>query len=362
MRKYFILALTLIFITGIVSPAVLAGIENDPTFYIDSRLPDKDRAVLKNVMMSLDKEDRENVLFIDEDGWFTANRLELIEEFKRQNEGKFDKDGKLKKKEKSSTTYEKNKESEVTDENIVSIASTGYQHPSIQLPSANSGPYRRVMSKSGYSRLTANIYLPNKAAGEAYMNPNAGISCDKGYIYTGAVTDYGQIDMGLALNYEAGPYSWDETWGMFVHGHSHELEPAEYGNFKMGTTVFFKYYTPQDNQAALFVSGKDKYGNNIAKTLVVAVSSTKKFKSSGSGMKIKRVTSVGQTEGYENLTTGSYIKNAGWNDVKIGTTSGSEVLMNGTNTESFGGYKIENVLVDYTDQANEKVWVKCGTL
>lgn len=336
--------------------------------YIDPRLPEKEQVTMKKIMQSLDKEDRENVLFIDEDGCVIANRLELIEEFKKQNKDKFNKDGKLKKIKKVTPVNE-----EVLpngDLDLISIASTGYIHPSVEYPSANSGPFRRVLSTEGHSRLIANIYLPAKTSGEAYMNPKTVTNCthdtthtttgDKGYIYTGAVTSGGQIDMGLALNYDAGPNFWNETWGMFVEGA--EVITPDYGNYKLGQTVFFKYYSPQNNQAALYVSGLDKSGNTSEHTLVVAVSSTKGFRTDGQGMKIKRITSVGQSVGHEDLTTGSYIKNVGWNNVKIGTYSGSEELMNSTNTSEFGGYKLENILVDYTDQANEKVWVKCGTL
>lgn len=361
---------------------------SDERIFIDSRLPEKDKAVLKDIMAHLDKEDRENVIFIAEDGWFTANKLELIEEFKKQNKDKVDKDGKLKEidlvpQESLVNVYEKvctenhnNQTESLQESSLVSVTPTGYQPPSTQLPSANSGPYRRVLSVTGNSRLTSNIYLPDKALSEAYMNPQAVTTCthldpntglplhsstgDQGYIYTGAVTSGGQIDMGLALNYASGSNPWNETWGMFVHGHSSVVQ-SQFGNYKMGQTIFMKYYTPQDNQAALYVAGKDKAGVKIENTLVVEVSSSKNFKANGQGMKLKRVTSVAQNTGHEKLTTGSFIKNIGWYNVKIGTTSGSEVLMNSSNTESSGGYKIENVRIDYTDPANEQLWVKCGT-
>ncbi|HAG10757.1 MAG TPA: hypothetical protein DCK76_05100 [Desulfotomaculum sp.] len=340
---------------------------NDGTIYIDSSLPEKDKAIMKDIMEHLDKEDRENVLYIALDGSYYANKASLLAEFKKQNEGKFDATGKLKLltneipliDEGNINSITKPDVTTLTEETGLTATSSGYQHPSSQCTNNNSGPYRKVLSKSGYSRLIANIYLPAKP-NEAVMTPSA-TSGDKGYIYTGAVTSGGQIDMGLALNYEAGPAPTNETWGMFVTGASSVITP-DYGNYKMGTSVYMKYYTPQNNQAALYCSGYDKAGNPSIHTLVVAVSTSLNFKTSGVGMQIKRITSIGQIKNHQDLTTGSFIKNVGWSNVKIGTTSGSEVLMNSSNTSSMCGYKTSNVLVDYTNQANEKVWVKCGNL
>lgn len=335
MKKYLALLLSVLLLGSLVGTTVFAQPNIDTNFYIDSKLPVKDRIALGEIMRALDPEDRKNVIFIFEDGSFTANRLELLEEFRKQNQDNFDKNGKIKLFKSPDVTKVKNK---------VTIAA--YQNPSTE-GTGGSGPYRRVLSKTGYSRLTANIYLPDKYLNEAYMKPGLPIP-DKGYIYTGAVTTGGQIDMGLALNYDYGTTSTMETWGMFIVGDNGDND-ANFGNFKMGTTVFLKYYTPSDNTAALYVSGVAKDGSPLAITLTAQIPSYKGFKVNGTGMQIKRITSIGQDT--EDLTTGSYIKNVHWSNVKIGTTS-----------ESFVGYKTSNVLVDYFSQSDEKVWVKAGTL
>ena len=73
-------------------------------------------------------------------------------------------------------------------------------------------------------------------------------------------------------------------------------------------------------------------------------------------MAVKRITTIGQSP--QNLSSGSYLKNVNWQNVKVGTTSGSEVLM----TAESCAYQTSNALVDWTSQANEKVWVKAGIL
>nr|WP_145160582.1 hypothetical protein [Paenibacillus terrae] len=67
--------------------------------YIDPKLPEKDKQILKEVMKNLDKEDRENVFFIDEtDGFFTSNRQDRLNEYKLKYKDLVSEDGKLKKK------------------------------------------------------------------------------------------------------------------------------------------------------------------------------------------------------------------------------------------------------------------------
>lgn len=370
MRKILVVLL----VCALVLPLlVINAVAKEPgdDFFIDPRLPAADKAKLRDVMRSLDPGDRNNVLYIDlEDGSFTANRLELIEEFKKQNEGKIDASGRLKKKAEtltqpaSSGNYEANTDSlvrgDISTEGEFTTQGT-WVHPSEQGEDAKSGPYRRVTSKLGYSRLLANIYLPDKAKGEVYIPSSASATKDKAYIYTGAVNVNGkQIDFGLAFNYEPDPgwEPWKETWGMILKGG--EWESGEFKNFKMGTEVFLKYYTPQDHKAALYVAGVAKNGSPTDGTVVANVPESYNFNVNGTDMRMKRVTSIAQDP--QNLNTGSFVKNVVWKNVKIGTTSGSEVPMDGTNSDKFVGFKIENVLVQYVSQSEETVWVATSNL
>ncbi|ATW25713.1 dockerin type I domain-containing protein [Candidatus Formimonas warabiya] len=371
LRKMFLLVV-LVFFTLLSIPAGAKDAEKAD--FIDNRLSLEDQIKMENVMKNLAKEDRENVLFIDLDGSILANRLELIEEFKKRNSDLLGKDGKLirwfttqtdtpEKEISSATTGEISMDDADAPAVITSAPSWGWNHPANELPNIKSGPYRRISSTTGFSCLTAQIYLPDKYSGEAFVNTD-NAKGDTLHIYSGANTSAGKVDAGLLLNYTS------ETWGMFINPNPDDnpnvgwAQPKDLGNFKMGTTVDFKYYTPCDNQFALAVSGVDKYGNPSNHTAVVNVPESYEFRSDGVGMQVKRVTSIAQTFDHQDLTTGSFLRNAKWANVKIGTSLGSVVLMtnNTTSSADSGGFKGENVLVNYTDPANEKVWIKCGVI
>lgn len=91
--------------------------------------------------------------------------------------------------------------------------------------------------------------------------------------------------------------------------------------------------------------------------MVVDVSASKNFRTDGVGMKVKRITAVAQT--VQDLTTGSYVKNIHWSNVKVGTTSGSETLQT---SGTFCVYPTSDVEVDYTSDSDENDWTKAGAL
>ncbi|MBJ9993252.1 hypothetical protein [Paenibacillus sp. S28] len=345
--------------------------------YIDPKLPEKDKQILKEVMKNLDKEDRENVFFIDEtDGFFTSNRQDRLNEYKLKYKDLVSEDGKLKKKPNYKDIVQDKSEltCETSDESAFTTFGLGYSHPSTACASANSGPYRKVLSVPGKSRITANVYLPVKGT-EIYMNPKdktvGGVTKktgDAADMYLGALNTIGtkvyQVDAGLQFNWgdgKAPETPTEETWGMISLGMGSVISGSP-ANFKMGTTAFMKFYIPQSNQAALSVSGTAKDGTPLSQTIVWNVDSEKGFTTYGTAMQVKRITSIAQTTGYEDLTTGSYVYNAQWNDVKVGTASGTEQLMNASLTSTNCGYQPSNILVDWTSWAQETVKVKTGPL
>ncbi|WP_223067357.1 hypothetical protein [Paenibacillus caui] len=341
---------------------------NEDVGYIDSRLPEKDKEILKEVMKNLDKEDRENVLFIDEDGYFTMNKLDKLNEYKEKYKELIGPDGKLKR---DPNYKEKTVNLGEAVEPNVSILS--YTNPTTSCPSANSGPFRKIASAKGYSRITTNLYLPIKGTDismtpKTVNTPNGPQSTyDTAYMYVGAYnvgTDGNTytVDAGLMFNYgdSIDPvYPTEETWAMTSLGMSSVISGSP-ANFKMGTSAFMKFYIPTSNQAALYVTGTAKNGTPLSQTIVWNVSSIKNFSTYGTNMQVKRITAIGQK--YEDLTTGSYLYNAQWSDVKVGTASGTEQLQNAASTATSCGYQTYNVLVDFTDFSRETVKVKTGTL
>lgn len=343
--------------------------------YIDSSLSFEEQKAIKQVMLTLDKEDRENVLYIKEDGTIIANKKTLKDEFVEQNKDKIE-NGKLRKataEELRSRTVEP--QTSTYESTNFDFSTAAYSTPTLNCTNTvqgarKTGPFRRVESTKGYTRLEASIYLPSKVSNEAYINPTSvGSSNDKGYIYTGSyiyasstsTSIYYTVDLGLALNYDAGATSSMETWGMYINGGT--LASGTFGNFKLGSTVAMKYYISSDNNHTLTVAGYDKNSVYQSKTVVMSTPSSQGFTvANANKISVRRVTSIAQTENSENFTTGSYIKNVGWSDVKVGTSSTNVTLMNSTNTSYFCAYNPGNVQVDYVSQAQEKVWVKAGTL
>lgn len=342
--------------------------QGEAVFKIDSSINTADAAVMARVMKNLDETDRENVLFIDLDGTVRSNKQELLHTFIKNNVGIMSNEGKFPINDfiQTSETDIFNGKPEIVDSLLLGneslISPSGYLPPVYTCGYQGTGPYRRAPSISGFSRLTANVYLPSKALGEVYMPSVTGTPTAK--IYTGQYTKAGGIDFGLSLNYAPGSALSMETWGMEIHGHNGGSGPL--GNFKMGTSVFMKTYVPIDNQSALNVIGVDKQGNPVNYTYVASIPTSLQFKANGQGVMVRRITSIGMNPP-ENFTSGAYLKNVHWSEVKIGNASGSEVYMDSSNSEphtsttaGFCGYPVSEVQVDYYSQSNEFVSVKAG--
>lgn len=297
---------------------------------------------------------------MDADGSILSNKIELIEEFKEQNANLIDEKGKLKQPitTKALTSLSDQGTGLLTSSNTSSW--TGWKYPEAACPSVKTGPYRKVTTQQGYSRMQATIKLPTKNQG-IIMTPTAS-SEDKGYVYMGATDKRNnQIDAGVAFNYGAGPYYWNEAWDMFIAGADPGSSPG-FGTFKPGWAVM-KFYIPEDNKIVLEVTGTNKKNNELA-TFTVAANVTgwlKDFNANGSQVTLKRVTSIAQEK--EDLTTGSILGSSSdpvkWESVKIGTSTSNMIY---PTIGYFCGYQVSNVLVNFKDHSYEDVRIKTGTL
>lgn len=327
-------------------------IDKEESIYIDKELADKDKKKIQEVMLKLDKEHRENVIHINEDGSVISNRKQLLEDFKEVNKHLLDSSGKLKAKP-SEWVKDEMIPNDLTNTIMPSLLSTGWKYPDYQSENVNSGPYRRVYSNVGYSHLATDVYVPSRSSG---INMTG---TDKAYVYTGAVDSNGKgIDIGLAYNYEQGPYPWNETWGMFIAGaKAGTIQFPNEFNFVGGQSIAMNFYVTATNAVAMYSAGYNKIGNYVGGTMTAELGSTYNFNVDGIGMKVKRITSIAQSP--QNLNSGSELNYVQWIDVRIGQR------YNPTTSQDWGlfyGYPRTNILVDYTSQSDEKVWVKAGTL
>jgi hypothetical protein len=170
------------------------------------------------------------------------------------------------------------------------------------------------------------------------------------------------ISIGLQYNNSTPNNNpWDNTWAMFLRGASNISYPI-YQNFQPAQWVYMKFYVPADNNVALNVSGYDINGVMRSSTLTGSTSWLTDFKANGTGMNIKKVTSMAQISP-DNLTTGSQLGSkttpVAWENGRIGKGNDENNLSPMT-IGWFCGYNPTNVLVDFTDHNNEKIVV--GTL
>jgi len=336
-------------------------------YNIDSAITDMAQVNRINELMKLiDPSGRENVFIVEEDGTVLSNKVSLLEDFRKQNSHLLNEAGNLK--EPITSGIEEsiyNNTDAYISGNSSTLASTGWKNAEAACPTAKTGPFRRVTTAEGYSRMHARIKLPTKGQGLNISTNANSLYGDKAYVYMGAIDkDKDHVDAGVAFNNEAGPYAWNEAWGMTMTGATKASSSPDFANFKSGWIVM-KFYIPEKNKIVLEVAGIHPK-TNAAYTVSILASIDglfKDFHSNGSEVTLKRVTSIAQIEGKENLNSGSEFGNSTdyvwWETVRIGTT---ETNISSQSVGYFCGYKINNQLVDYTDQANEKIRIKTGVL
>jgi hypothetical protein len=302
--------------------------------YIDPSITGKERVIIAEVMAHIPRDERENVIYIDESGNVYANRQELkneMNQYKHRKENIYvDKSGKevvipeFQSKPKESTTK--------------GIGILTASEPSC---TGGTGPYRRVHSKTGYSWMSSYVHLSGGLAEIEMKNVSSG---DTGHIYAGGWSNSNTaVDAGFQYS------STYDNWAPFVH-----TEGSYYNTdvrFKSNQDVFLKFYVPQNDQVGLYVAGFDTTGTKVTRTIVASSSG---WTSSGTGNIIKRVTTIAQKKGTENFNTESYIKNVHWYDAKIGTSSTNNHTWSSTDTGGYCSYpNTTTVQVTYVSASEE---------
>lgn len=99
-----------------------------------------------------------------------------------------------------------------------------------------------------------------------------------------------------------------------------------------------KFYVTGTNEATLAVSGITTAGVN--QTYTIVRSGVSGWTPNGSGIRLKRMTTIGQST--ENLNSGSYMKGVHWHDITIGYYSGTSLIYSGWTSTQSGGYHLYN--------------------
>ncbi|WP_163857347.1 hypothetical protein [Paenibacillus elgii] len=332
-----------------LGPAESAALEA----YIDKDIPESDRKKLKEVLSKLDEKHRENVIHINIDGSIISNRSSNLKSLKELNKNKLDRNGNLKINTEELVT--KSIDADKEKGKVPALLGTGWKYPDYESENVKTGIYRRAVSNVGYSRLVTDIWLPKKGNG-IYITDS---SNEKAWAYTGAIDKDGDsIDIDLAYNYNDGPNPWDDVWGMTIHGAKEGtiVTPPEH-NFQGGQSIVMDFYVYATNSVALFCAGYNRAGYYVGSTLTAELPWRYDFYGDGSGMKVKRITSIAQVN--QNLNSGSEFNHANWTNVRIGQR------YNPAQSQDWGlfyGFPRNQILVDYTSQSEEKIWLKAGRL
>ncbi|WP_339303194.1 hypothetical protein [Paenibacillus sp. FSL R5-0519] len=308
---------------------------------IDSSITGNEREVIADVMARLDEEDRENVIYVAEDGAIYSNKMELKETTEVYDlvENNIYQSASGKELVGPGASTNDFSASAIKDDTQISPAAE------VPSPIGGSGPYRRVFSNNGYNWLSTYVTIP----GAPYVKGN--VSTDVPYVYLGGWGSNGNgIDAGL--QYSTAFDNWAPTTlanGLMV--------PAPNTRYRSNQDIYMKFYVTNLNECTLAVSGITTTGEQLTTTIVRGGISG--WDKSGTGMRVKRMTTIGQK--IEDMTTGSSIKNVRWHDITVGYYSGSNLIYSSWGSGQTGGYHSvpsNKVSVNYVSPGEETVSIQ----
>lgn len=342
-------------LTLILSGVIIASAKSSSNDgFIDPSITGKEKSIVQNVMAQLDPSDRENVTIIDGDGNIYANKPSLKNQVHKLikvsgNEYTDDLGEKF-----TLPTPEPKPQGCPANTDVTSVSNntlnTDSSDSTMQIspltasqPSCtdyNNGPYRRVYSYTGYSWMNAYVHLPGGS--DIYENNSA--HGDTGFVYTGG---WGNTNLAVDAGFQHSP-TYDNWAPVFtINGGSYGFTPRLAAN----QDVFVKFYVPADGEVALYVAGNDTNGNKVANTYVRTDATG--WTKSGLGNLIKRMTSIGQTQGSESFTDGSYIKNVHWYSSNIGTSSTNYHSWSASDTWGYCSMPSSKISVNYVNAGEE---------
>lgn len=316
--------------------------ENVTNETISNSIQGNERIIMQGIIQNLTEDEQENVIYINEIGDVYANKPELKEEVievEKLHDNVFqDKNGEIYVVPKqdprptvTSTTY---------DNTELSIMAS---YPSC---TGGSGPYRRVYSNPSYSWATAYVHLPG---GSEINDNNKNASGDTGFVYMGGWGNLGGgVDAGLQHS------STFDNWAPIFQVDGRPLPQTP--RFKSNQDIFIKFWVSNDNQVSMYISGNDTNNQKITRTYIIDV---RGFSKAGGNI-LKRMSTIGQKENNENLSSGSYIHNVHWYNSYIGTSSISNHAWTAADQASdsqngYCSYTPSKVSVQYVNAGEETV-------
>ncbi len=215
-----------------------------------------------------------------------------------------------------------------------------------------SGPYRRVFSKPGYAYQSSQVYLPSADAGEVHEAKEAGHG-DTAFIYMGGWGGKGgAVDAGVQHGrYVNGPH---DDWAPFflvqqpggpsaVTVSDQRQAGGDPWRLASGQNAILTFWVSTDADLTvlnLFIRGTTNLDHSESTlTLSAPVDSsfgwTTADSAAGGANILKRMTTIGQTTGNQNLQSGSFLRGVNWQSSAVGT---SEADAQPWKAEQTGGY------------------------
>jgi hypothetical protein len=218
------------------------------------------------------------------------------------------------------------------------------------------GPYRRIWSQQGFSAVRATVFLPGIAQGGVSYSQSG----DTAFVYAGG---WGNGDQALDAGFMHNPGT--DTWSLFIKfgGNPEYLGSDPSTRLKPGQSVTFTFWVPNDGSLRVECSGNavkvlDAANQNDLGYLTLAVQydGASGFPQSGSGVVLKRMTSIAQDS--ENFGCGSKLIGVEWSDVMIGTDPSALAPWSIVAPGGTMRYSESVVEVDYQSDSHETVSIR----
>lgn len=211
-----------------------------------------------------------------------------------------------------------------------------------------SGPYRRVYSKPGYAYQSSTVYLPSDNQGDLHEEKQAGHG-DTCFVYAGGWGGKGgAVDAGFQHGHYMNRDSDD--WAPFflvqqaggpsaVTVSDQRQAGGDPWRLRAGQNAQLTFWVTQDADLTVLsmtISGESNIDHvQGSLTLRAPIDSSFGWDAGGGANILKRMTTIGQTTGQQNLQTGSFLHGVNWQGSKIGT---SEQDAQDWRAEQTGGY------------------------
>lgn len=212
-------------------------------------------------------------------------------------------------------------------------SSTGEHGVQVQCRDEKSGPYRRVYSKPGYAYQTAQVYLPSDNQGDLHEAKDAGCG-DTCFVYAGG---WGARGGAVDAGFQHGRYMNrpQDDWAPFflvqqpggpsaVTISDQRQRGGDPWRLRAGQNAILTFWVTQEADLtvlSLFIQGEtnlDRQHSTL--TLRAPVDARFGWDARGGANILKRMTTIGQTYGKQNLSTGSFIQGANWQGSRLGLT------------------------------------------